>query len=182
MVHRPQTTVLALWVLALTACTPALEYPPPAQKVMPKGPDPLPGASLVHVGDALTDAAIVREVLGGEPGSSWRWTNQHPRLKIWFHPEQSSTFYLRFTVAGVVLKETGPLTIRMIVNDQVLDTRTFDKEREYEYSKPVPAAMLGSNDSAVVGFDIDPIYVSERDGMKLGVLLQDIGLKQAGDP
>jgi hypothetical protein len=181
MVHRPQKSVLALLVLALTACTPALEYPPPTQKTMPKGADPLPGPSLVHIGGPMVDSAIVRDVLGAEQSASWRWTNQHPRLKIWFHPGQPSLFYLRFTLAGVVLKQTGPVTLRMIVNDQVLDTRTFDKEREYVYSKPLPPGIAGSGDSAVVGLDIDPVYISERDGAKLGVLLQDIGFKQAGE-
>ncbi len=149
--------------------------------MMPLGPDPLAGVSLVHVGDPKADAAIVSDVLGGEQGSSWRWTNQHPRFKVWFHAGKPAVFYLRFTLAGVILKQTGPLTIRMVVNDQVLETKIFDKEREFEYSKAVPAALLGSGDNAVVGLDIDPIYVSERDGMKLGVLLQDIGFKQAGD-
>jgi hypothetical protein len=36
--------------------------------------------------------------------------------------------------------------------------------------------MLASKDSAIIGLDIDPVYVSPADGMKLGILLEEIGL------
>ena len=147
---------------------------------MPSGPEPLLGPTLARMSDLSVDAAIVKDVLKADPGSAWRWTNQNPRVKVWFQPGEPQSFYLRFTLAGVILKKAGPLTIRMIVNDKPLDVLRFDKEQEYEYSRPVPASMLGAEDSAVVGLDIDPIYVSPGDAMKLGVLLEEIGLKPAG--
>jgi hypothetical protein len=180
MVHRPQTFLLIAVALGLVGCTPTLEFPPPAQKAMPAGPEPLLGPAIARMSDLSVDAAIVKDVLKADPGSAWRWTNQNPRLKVWFHTGERQNFHLRFTLAGVVLKKIGPVTIRMIVNGQALDSRRFDKEQEYEYSKPVPPAMLGAEDSAIVGLDIDPVYVSAGDGMKLGVLLQEIGLKPAG--
>jgi hypothetical protein len=180
MVHRAQTLLLIALALGLAGCTPALEYPPPAQKAMPAGPEPLLGPTIARMSDLSVDAAIVKDVLKADPGATWRWTNQNPRVKVWFHPGEPQSFQLRFTLAGVVLKKIGALTIRMVVNGRTLDSQRFDREQEYEYSKPVPKAMLGVEDSAIVGLDIYPIYVSAGDGMKLGVLLEEIGLKPAG--
>lgn len=182
MVHRAQTAVLIsiAAAFATVGCAPAPEYPPPSQKIMPSGPEPLLGPATVRMSDLAVDSSIVKDVLQADPGSAWRWTNQNPRVRIWFDRSKPQVFYLRFTLAGVILKQVGPLTIRMIVNDKVLDTRRFEKEQHYEYSNPVPAAALGVEDNAILGLDIDPVYVSPRDGVKLGVLLEEIGLKPAG--
>ena len=73
----------------------------------------------------------------------------------------------------------GPLTVRLVVNDHVLDARKFGEDGEYRYSRPIPPDWLGKGDSAEVGLDIDPVFVSPGDGVKLGVLLMEIGLKPA---
>ena len=173
MVHRSQTLLLIPLALGLAGCGSTLEYPPPAQKVMPTGPEPLLGPNIARMSDLSVDAAVVKDVLKADPGSAWRWTNQHPRLKAWFHPGDPQNFYLRFTLAGVILKKIGPLTIRMIVNDHAFDARRFDKEQEYEYSKLVPAALLGPEDSAIVGFDRSDLCVAGRWREARGVARRD---------
>lgn len=165
-----------LCLLSTTACTQDLEYPPPVQRVMPPGPEPLPASSLINMGDGTAGTGILKDVLGPQAGVNWRWTNQHPRFRVWFDPARRWEFVARFTVPGVVLKAVGPLTLRMTVNDRELDVRKLDHDQDYSYSKLVPPELLGSDDSAILGIDIDPIYVSKGDGMKLGVLIQEIGL------
>jgi hypothetical protein len=179
MVYRPQTLFLIAALAGLGGCTPALEYPPPTQKVMPTGEEPPGGTNTVVISDRNVNMAVVRDVLGGDPGSPWRWTNQHPRLRVWIQPGDRVNFYVRFTIAGDVVKKVGPQTIRMMVDEQVLDTKTFGTEGEQEYQKPVPPAMLGDRREIIVGMDIDPVFIAPADGMKLGVLLQEIGLKLA---
>ena len=72
MVHCSQDQLirpcLFLLALVLAACTPALEYPTPPQKVMPPGPDPLPSGTLLDMGDGSGDAGILRDVLGAQAG------------------------------------------------------------------------------------------------------------------
>ena len=121
-------------------------------------------------------AGILKDVLGAQVGVTWRWTNQNPRFKVWLDPSQRWEFVCRFTVPGVALKSVGPVTLRFIVNDKILDTRQYSRDEEYNVAKPVPAEMMGGGDTAVVGLDIDPVYVAQADGMKLGVLLSQIGL------
>lgn len=181
MVHRAQTGFLIL-ALALmpAACTPSLEYPPPAQRRMPAGPEPAPFGSSVRMDEPTADTNIVQDVLGAEQGASWRWTNQHPRFRIWTTRVEGQTLYVKFTLPGVVLKETGPITIGFLVNDHVLATKSFGIEQRYQYSVPVPPAILKANEPAVVGLDLDRVYVSKTDGMKLGVLIEEIGFQAAG--
>ena len=179
MVYRPQTALLILLAMGLGACTPVLEYPPPAQKVMPTGEEPLAGTGMIVISEMRANTGVVSDVLGADPGNMWRWTNQHPRLRVWVHPSEALNFYVKFTIAGDVLKKVGPQTVRMIVNGQVLDTRTIGTEGEQIFTKRVPPEMLGTNNEVVAGLDIDPVLIASQDGMKLGVLLQEIGLKPA---
>lgn len=169
-------TPLALLLASLAACTPHLEYPPPVQRVMPTGADPLPGANLLDLSDPSAQAGVLKDVLGVQAGATWRWTNQNPRFKVWLDPSQRWEFVCRFTVPGVVLKSVGPVTVRFIVNDKILDTRKYSRDEEYNVAKLVPAEIVGGAETAVVGLDIDPVYVAQADGMKLGVLLSQIGL------
>lgn len=180
MVYRPQTALVILLAIGLGACTPALEYPPPAQKIMPKGKDPLAGSNLAVVSEPSINTAIVSDVLGGDPGAMWRWTNQHPRIRVWIQPGVRVSFYAKFTVANDVLKKVGPQTVRMIVNDHVLDAKTYATEGEKIYTKPVPAEVLAGLSEIVVGMDVDPILIAESDKMKLGILLEAIGLTPVG--
>ncbi len=143
---------------------------------MPSGPEPLPAASMLSMDGPSAQGAIIQDVLGPQAGVSWRWTNQHPRFRVWLDPRQKWDFVVRFTLPDAVLKAVGPVTLRMMVNDQQLDSRKYDHDREYAYSKSIPPEMLGSKDSAIIGIDIDPVYVAPADGMKLGILLEEIGL------
>jgi hypothetical protein len=168
--------LIVVGCLLLGACGSNLWYPPPAQKVMPSGPEPLPAASMLNMGEPSAQGGIIQDVLGPQAGVTWRWTNQHPRFRVWLDPQQKWDFVVRFTLPGAVLKAVGPVTLHMMVNEQELDTRKYDRDQDYRYSKPIPPQMLGSKDSAILGIDIDPIYVAPADGMKLGILLEEIGL------
>lgn len=162
----------------LTACTPALEYPPPKQKVMPPGRDPVAAIPLVYMSDPEVESFVIRDIVPSEQGSAWRWTNAHPRVRIWFDPAHQWNFYLRFAIAGDAFRVIGPQTLRMMINEQLLDTQTYSQEKGYEYSKLVPQSMLSADGTAVVGIDVDPILVSQ-DRSKLGIILQEIGFKRA---
>ncbi len=146
---------------------------------MPQGADPSVAIPLARISDPGVDAVIAGDVLPDRPGSPWRWTNQHPRVKLSLDSVDNQEFYARFTVAGAVLKEVGPVTVHMIVNDREIGVKRFDREGLVEYRHPVPASLLGDGNSVIAGLDIDPVLVSKRDGVKLGVLLEAIGFERA---
>ena len=149
---------------------------------MPPGPEPLPAANLLEMGDPSAQSGILGDVLGPQSGVTWRWTNQHPRFRVWFDPTRRWDFVARFTVPGAVLNAVGPLTLRFLVNGRELEVRKFDKDQDYAVSKPVPAEILAGAETATLGFDVDPVLVSKGDGVKLGVLIQEIGLAPSPQP
>jgi hypothetical protein len=148
---------------------------------MPAGADPLPSATFIIMKNDNADMGIVQEILHEQPGSAWRWTNQHPRVKVWVNSVAGWSLYIKFTLPAVILKKTGPISIRFSINDHLLETRTFEKEQQYEFVKAVPEAILKPADPNFIALDLDRVYVSPKDGVKLGILLQEIGLTRAGD-
>ncbi len=179
MVRRPQALVFL--TAFLSACAPAPEFPPPPQKQMPVGDEPLPSATFIRMSGPAADAGIVQEIVQQQSASAWRWTNQHPRVKVWVHGAEGWNLHVKFTLPGVTLKQTGPITIRFGVNDHILATQVFGKEQQYEFVKAVPPEMLNPEQPNFIALDLDRVYVSPNDGVKLGILLQEIGLKRAGD-
>jgi hypothetical protein len=146
---------------------------------MPAGPEPAPAAMSVRMSDGSVDGALVRDVQGAEPGVAWRWTNQHPRIRLWVDRPDGLDLVLKFTLPGVVLKQTGAIHAGITVNEQRIDTITLDREQEYQYVKRVPPGVVAANAEAVVGLDFDRTFVSPRDGVRLAVLLEEAGFQRA---
>jgi hypothetical protein len=165
--------------LLVCACSPDFEVAPPPQKVMPLGADPGYNSLLVEMSDGNADSYVVSDMLGHADGAAWRWTNQHPRFRMSPESDLRWRFYVKFTVPGVVLQRVGPVTVQFILNDHVLSTRTYRKDGEYEFEQLVPESILAKKRPAVLGLDIDPVYIAEADGARLGVLLQVIGFRRA---
>ena len=170
--------VIALATLS-ASCTRDLSFPPPPQKTMPGGTDPTSFVRMLEVKDPVFQRRVVADVLGVAPGSEWTWTNARPRFKMAVELEPWDC-KARFTVAKVVLDKVGPVTVSLIVNDHVLAQHTYKKDGVQELRAPVPLDVLKAADPPVIGLDIDPVYIAEMDGVKLGVLLESIGFKKAG--
>jgi hypothetical protein len=173
----PARVALIAAALLMAACRPpALEYAPPPQRVLPQGAEAgIP--MFVRVSEPNVEKHVVQDVLSDQPGSAWRWTNAHPRLKVLLDGELAGAeFVVEFTVPDVVLKKVGPLGIKFVVNDRVVGSGRYAREGKQEFRTPVTPEMLTNRDQAVFGFDVDPVYVAD-DGVKLAVLLEAIGFR-----
>jgi hypothetical protein len=165
-------------VLVTAACTPSVEYPPPPQKDIPGGAEATLEARIFRMNDPHLEQRIVAEVTGGDAAAQWRWTNQRPRLKMSIEPE-TWIFHAGFTVPEVVLNRVGPLTLTFVVNDRVIGKQRYAQDGHHEFETPVSRDVLGLTDPVVFGFDVDPVFIAEGDGAKLGVLLEAIGFRKA---
>lgn len=176
MPARVALTAAAL--LTISCSPPVIEYAPPPQRVLPGGVEAnLP--MFVRISEPNIEKHVVQDVLSDQPGAAWRWTNQHPRLKVLIDGDPAnSEFVVEFTVPGVVLKQTGPLQIKFLVNDHIVGSGRYPTEGKQVFHTPVTREMLSNPDQAVFGMDVDPVYVAP-DGVKLGVLLEAIGFRQA---
>mgnify|MGYP000896392869 CR=1 FL=1 len=179
MLARRALIAAAAAALLATACSRDLSFPPPPQKIMPEGADPKLAQMLLEAGEGFRGRAVA-DMLTADHGSKWIWTNQHPRFRMIVERDDSWHCVARFTVAKVVLDKVGPVTVSLVVNDRALATRTYDADGAYELRAEVPQDLFKTKAPEVFGLDVNPVYVAENDGVKLGVLLEEIGFERAG--
>lgn len=165
--------------LSAGACTPSLEYAPPPQRTIPEGEDPATGLRILRMNNPSLAHRIVQDIDPGAADSAWLWTHQRPRFRMRLEPEPW-IYHVGFTVAGVVLKAVGPVTVTFVVNDRVVGRERYTVDRHFEFETPVSEEILRLAEPVIFGFDVDPVLVSERDGAKLGVLLESIGFRKPG--
>jgi len=173
--RRPLYLALAAALCCLAGCSPVVEYAPPAQKVMPEGPNSLRDRPLLRMRDPDIDHFIIEDLMSYSVGQ-WRWTRQHPRFRIFVADPNGRELYLRFALIDSVFRQTGTMTISMTVNGRALAAAKYNAPGEYEFSRPVPDDLLREHSPAIVGLDIDPVFIGKEDGAILGIYLDTVGL------
>lgn len=169
----------ALAVLALTLCAcrePSLEYPPPEQRPNLEGYHLAPARVLdMDAPDATFH--FVRDI---SPAliASWRWTDQHPAVRIRVRDKQNLKYTIDFTLPEITFKDTGPVTIAFLVNGHELDRIRYAVAGFQHFEKPVPPDWLEDYKDATVEAEIDKIWISKDDGARFGFILTRIGLTQ----
>ena len=71
-----------------------------------------------------------------------------------------------------------PITVRYFVNDHLLEAVSYKKAGVLEYRKAVPAEWLSTERDNLLRFEISPVYIAKADGMKLSMIVAEIGLEQ----
>lgn len=160
-------------------------YAPPAQYAMPAGPEPQaevadPFRPVLAMSDSDIDTHIVQDVSSAADGEEWRWTSEHPKFRLTLRQTEGLDFVMRFMLASQTLRDTGPVTITIRINGQVLDQQRFDKPGEREYLHPLPAGLLKAQEPVVIALDVQPPWVSPDNPSKLGILLYSIGFVGQG--
>jgi hypothetical protein len=92
-------------------------YPPPAQRSLRLQPWEL-DPPFVEMDAADADDYIVRDI--SDHRSRWRWTYEHPELRFILNCTAGQTFTAEFVLAVDTLKETGPVTVSVLVNGHLL--------------------------------------------------------------
>jgi hypothetical protein len=164
--------------LALCACQSMPEtYAPPVQRQPFENFRPYRSSRIVNMSDGDATVRIVRDVDAGLAGS-WRWTGQHPTIRVPGGPAEDLLYVIDFTLPEVTFKDTGPVTLSFYVNDRLLDRVRYSSPGVQHFEKPVPAGWVQEDQEATVGAEIDKIWTSPEDGQRLGFILTSIGLKQ----
>ncbi len=169
------------WLLCLLAsgCTPVPQwYPVPYQRVLTVGADPAGLGEFVSFSQRAAHEHVVSDVLEGSPTDVWRWTNQKPTLRFFLLEPNEWQFQVSFVLADSTWKTTGPVTLRVFVNDQLLGTAEELAAGRHEKSWPVPPAMVKAKAENIVRLELDKVFVAEGDGAKLGMILEAAGFKK----
>lgn len=102
------------------------------------------------------------------------WTGAHPAFQFTPSSAENLDFYLEFGISQTTFNDTGPVTLTIRINGEVIDSPRFTKAEEYEYSHPVTPALLRARSPVLAEVDIDPAWIAP-DKEKLGILLYTAG-------
>ena len=150
-------------------------YGVPVQRPSFEGYHPHP-IRMVNMSDGDASLHLVRDILNGE--GSWRWTGQRPAVKVRIWSREGLKYSTDFTLPDVTFKDTGPVSIAFYVNDHLLDRVRYATPGYKHFEKAVPAGWLTLNAEAIVGAEIDKMWVSKDDGTRYGFIVSRIGLTQ----
>lgn len=174
----PKCVRLPLATLAvLTAgCTDYPEsYPPPIQRQPAEGTAAAGFRHVVAMNDPDAEAYFVQDISPALESDTWRWSGQRPTLRFVLEKVEDLEFAMDFSIPGVTFEETGPLTISFLINGRLLEKVRYDSYGEKRFEKAVEASWLKAGEDTVVAAGIDPVWVSPKDGTKLGVILVQAG-------
>ena len=118
------------------------------------------------------------DVLGGGGFTGRHWTNGHPSFSFPLTGTVDLDFWMRFAIHDVTFAKTGPVTLTIRINGQVIDRPRYDSPGEREYSHPVPSALLKAKNPVVVEIDVDPVWIAPLDHAELGIVLVSIGFEE----
>ena len=131
---------------------------------------------IVNMGDPDAPLHFVRDISDGLNGS-WRWAQQRPAIKIRVRSEEKLKYLIDFTLPDVTFKETGPVTITFSVNGHELDRVRYVQQGVQHFEEPVPEEWLIPGEDAVIGAEIDKVWVAREDGARLGFIITRMGLR-----
>jgi hypothetical protein len=161
-----------------TACTRQPEsFPPPVQRaalLVPKGGEL---GYFLSMADPHADAYLVKDVAPEGPGT-WRWVYDHPVLRFSVPDVPRLKFVMDFAIPARTMRETGPVTLTISINGQVLDRLLCDQPGEQHYAHDVPHELMRPNAINQVAIDPNPVWVSKADGGRLGFILSRAGFTE----
>jgi hypothetical protein len=170
---------IVLLFCLLTGCASIPDsYAPPIQRKPLTGTETEGVGHFVNMGEPNSDAYIVRDVTDAVEAGTWRWTRKRPELRFFLESTEHLTFKADFAVAEVTFKETGPVTITVLVNGHLLDSIHLTEHGERHIDKPVPQSFLRAKTFNTVVMEIDKVWVSKEDGAVLGFILTRAGFTQ----
>lgn len=165
-----------LAMLLLSSCTPVPQwYSIPTQRTGRPETEPVGLGSFMTFGDRQASEYVVADVLAGSGTEVWRWTNQRPTLKFVVLETGSWAFQTVFALPEVTWKQTGPVTLRVFVNEQLIATAANLPTGRHELRWPVPAGLLKANVETIVRLEVDKVFIAEGDQARLGMILESAG-------
>jgi len=169
------SVLVAVMVAGMSSCQRYPEsYPPPEQRQPLTAAEAGEEKSFVEMNAADAASYFVRDVRGLE-ANQWRWTGQRPTLHFVLDQVENLKFVMDFAVAGAVLEQTGPLTVSFRINGRLLARETYATHGEKHFEKPVQASWLEAGGDTIVSAELDKVWVSPTDGVKLGIILKRAG-------
>ena len=123
--------------------------------------------------DATASDYFVRDI-SMERGV-FRWAFQHPELRFRPTDNRKLKFTAEIGVPEATFKDTGPISITVLIDARPLTTLRCPRAEKYRIEKQVPAGWLAPGKVVHVAFETTPRWVSPLDGEQLSFLLYNAG-------
>jgi len=165
-----------LLLLLSTACvnTPDIYAPPTQRKpFVLEAPGPL--KHFIAMDDPAAPAHLMMDVNERVEAGGGRWTGKRPVLRFRVPTRKHLKLVMDFSFHEVVLKNTGPITVRFAVNNHVLDTVRYEKDGGHHFEKAIDPSWIHPNGDVLVALELNRIFVAP-DGARFGLMLQRAGL------
>jgi hypothetical protein len=172
----PLAVILAA-AIVLSNCKERPEYvrlPPQYQSSFHN--DFLPNLPLLTMGTNITEENAIEGVYG--TNNDWPWSNDHPSFVCFLKGPGPWQFALHFATVKTTLRDTGPVTITVWINDMPFSKFVVSEATVAEYTRNVPAEMAISG-AVRVALTIQPFWTSPKDGQRLGILIRSIGFRRS---
>jgi hypothetical protein len=173
--HRPIALSIMLASFSMAACDRTPWFPVPHQRASLEGFPSRP-ARVIEMDDPDADHWFARDIMP-RANVPWRWTGQRPAVKVRVRTDRSLTYIVDFTLPQITFQDTGPVTIAFTVNDHVLDRVRYTESGFKHFEKVVPADWVPIDEEAIVGAEIDKMWIARDGGKAYGLILTRMGLR-----
>ncbi|MBM3785133.1 MAG: hypothetical protein FJW30_12275 [Acidobacteria bacterium] len=167
----------AMILAGLSSCTPLPEsYPVPVQRGMENGPEPEPLRASISFDDPRLKDYLIGGFLEAGPGQTWRWAGEKPEVRLRLEALAGLRLRARFTFPHESHGPLMPITVRVFVNEKLLGAQIYRKPGELEFVKDAAEELLVAGENRV-RLEADRVYVAKADGVRLGMILTEIGFQ-----
>lgn len=168
----------ALFTAGCVLLTGCQNMPPPY--ALPEQRTALPAFRpyrILRVADMGKDGFLraVRDIL--PPAEGWSWTNANPAVRVDAKGAGSAKLLVDFAVPEATFRFTGPVTITFLVNENRLPSQRYDQPGERHLQLDLPRGWVREGEN-ILGAEIDKVWTSPADGVKLGFILNRMGLSE----
>ncbi len=149
-------------------------YPPPPQRPAPTAVG-LRLGHFVAMNDPSADTYIVKDIAASAEGGSWRWAHRRPELRFFVETDRDWKFEMNFSIPEATLKDTGPVTLSVLIDGKLLGRYRYDRHGEKHLLRPVPPGLLKAGAINSVAIEPDRVWISTLDGAALSFILSSAG-------
>src|SRR5215510_9411383 len=153
--------LLAL-ILGVGACSrQPNSYPPPAQFVMPSGPEPrVPPQTgerlMLFMSDEDVGSYMTDDIKEGVEGYVYRPVGLHPKFRLNIERVSRFDFYIRFFNHEAALRERGPVSLVIGIRGRYFKTPGFSFGGSQKYRWIIPEGWITEPGPLELSLDIDP--------------------------
>ena len=161
--------------LVLAGCQGDVAVHPPKKQQAAYRPEPL--GAFVQMNQQDVERYLVSGIYGLE-AATWRWAGRQAVLRVHLRGTGNLRYVMKFAVVREVVARRGPVTLRVLFNDQPWKSWHYEKDGVYEIEEAAPANLLKPDAENVVTIETDKTLPSDGKGPELGFILVHAGFRR----